>query len=190
MASDKHSTARQRRRDLRTWGPLLLAALLILGLVLGRLLTPTPPVVRTPAREAAATATATANADGTGVLLDRENAYRSGKGLAALVRSASLDGVAESLARDMAERGYFSPTDPQGRTPYDRVGGTWPRVAENLLKGTSSPAAVVESWLAAPPYRQNLEDASWAAVGIGRWPQRDVTGTPTVWVELFAGLKP
>lgn len=113
------------------------------------------------------------------------SARREDAGLAVPARDPALDVAAETAARDMAERGYFSPVDPEGRTPFDRVAPLgWSRAGESILQADAGveAAAVMDAWIATPPYLENL-DGAWDATGVGGWVGTDGS---VVWVQIYA----
>lgn len=58
-------------------------------------------------------------------------------------------------AFDMAQRGYFAHSTPEGRTPSQRseaFGYDWALYGENIAAGQTSIAAALNSWLASPPH--------------------------------------
>lgn len=105
------------------------------------------------------------------------NAERSARGLRALRLSPALSRAAKAHARDMAARGYFSHTSPEGSTSADRARRagyrtaryrSW-RVAEVLawgmrLKGT--PEAVLDGWMHSPYHRGVILGRAWRDVGV------------------------
>jgi uncharacterized protein YkwD len=99
---------------------------------------------------------------------------RRERGLPRLRYSPSLTAGARARARDMARRGYFSHTEPNG-TPFwievmrfypSRGWRTW-KIGENLL--WTAPVldanTVVRRWLESPPHRDVLLRANWRDVG-------------------------
>ncbi|MFN0095968.1 MAG: CAP domain-containing protein [Dehalococcoidia bacterium] len=100
------------------------------------------------------------------------NDYRAGRGLRALSLAPSLNRSAAWLAKDMADRGYFSHTDLLGRDPSKRAGDCgYPGPAgENNAAGTfwSDAQHVFEAWKASPGHNENMLNSSYVAIGIGR----------------------
>ncbi len=106
-------------------------------------------------------------------LLSRVNRVRSDHHLIPLVRRSDLDQVAVAHSLDMARRGYFSHSSPEGANPVDRLqqgGVTDMRLAaENLGKTThADPSAqIVKTWLQSPDHRDNLLAPALNFTGIG-----------------------
>ncbi len=114
------------------------------------------------------------------------NAERARNGLQPLVRDAALDRIAYAKAVDMAARGYFGHTDPDGITFYDRMRTfKWPTdyVAENIAFDRSEPAAN-QAFNTSPPHHQNIVDPNEKKVGIA---VVTVGDGETFYVEDFSG---
>jgi uncharacterized protein YkwD len=105
-----------------------------------------------------------------GVVLTAMNARRTEEGLASLQVHGQLTAAAQAHADDMASRGYFDHTTPDGRTFGARMasaGISATGLAENLGLTTSTAiSTVVASWMQSSTHRQNLL-GSFSAVGIG-----------------------
>jgi uncharacterized protein YkwD len=113
------------------------------------------------------------------------NAERAKHGLPTLVRDATLDRFAYAKAVDMAARGYFGHTDPDGVTFQDRV-RAWnlqTYAAENIAFDRNERAAHA-AFVKSPPHFANLVDPNSRRVGVAV-----VTVGPgeTFYVEDFGG---
>lgn len=84
-----------------------------------------------------------------------------------LAMNRILLGIAEAHSKDMYNGNYFSHTDPNGTTPFDRMthaGYGYVRAGENMAASTGSPAAdledfmMVDSGTSGRPHRVNLLD--------------------------------
>lgn len=87
------------------------------------------------------------------------NAFRAGKGLAPLQRSAALQRAAEAHARDMAEKDYFDHVSPSGVTLVQRAkaAGYKPcKLAENIAYGYQTMPRAVQSWVDSPAHAKNM----------------------------------
>lgn len=123
-------------------------------------------------------------------LLDRVNVVRRAHHLKPFAASAELAGVARAHAEDMARRGYFSHTAPDGTDALDRVRAAgvdgFRLLAENLGVSNVSDdriAAVIDAWLASPSHRENLLNPAFNTTGIGVAQAADGS---TLYVQLFA----
>jgi uncharacterized protein YkwD len=103
------------------------------------------------------------------------NQRRVAKGCPPLIWSQRLAAVAEAHSRDMATRGFFSHTNPDGASPFDRLEDAWVRyyqAAENIAAGHRTAESVFQGWLASPKHRANLEDCNLTHHGVGRYENR------------------
>lgn len=112
-------------------------------------------------------------------LINRERAQN---GEPPLKTNPQLEAAADAHVRDMIAADYFEHVSPTGATPVDRVRATGyipgPSVGyvigENLAWGTLSlatPQAIVSAWIASPPHRANILEASYRDTGIAIAPQ-------------------
>ncbi|MFE6041109.1 sigma-70 family RNA polymerase sigma factor [Streptomyces sp. NPDC056452] len=112
------------------------------------------------------------------------NAERAKEGCAAVRSNSKLATAASRHSADMVSRDYFSHTSPDGSDPGDRItaaGYRWSTYGENIAKGQSSPAAVMDSWMNSPGHRANILNCAFKEIGVGRV---DSSGGP-VWTQNF-----
>ncbi|CAA9365106.1 MAG: hypothetical protein AVDCRST_MAG89-4026 [uncultured Gemmatimonadetes bacterium] len=99
---------------------------------------------------------------------------------------APLGGAARAAqlhSEDMARRGYFDHTSPDGQQPWDRVaaqGVRYRMVGENIAHTPGATAAeTLRGWIASPGHRRNLENCGYTHHGVGlsnaRWTHVFVT---------------
>lgn len=103
-------------------------------------------------------------------IADLVNAERVKAGCPRLSADPRLEKAARAHAADMAARGYYRHTGPDGRDGGDRMtaaGYPWSRWAENIHKGPTDPSAVVADWLRSPAHRDAVLDCRFKEVGIG-----------------------
>lgn len=106
------------------------------------------------------------------------NAERAARKLAPLRSNARLVKAALDHARDMVARKFFAHDAPPARrstfdqriraTGYMRSSRSW-AIGENLAWGTgtlSTPAAIVEAWMASPSHRANILAPRYRETGI------------------------
>lgn len=77
--------------------------------------------------------------------------------------------AAADHSRDMAERGYFDHTSPEGVTLGQRlavVGYDYRSAGENIALGPSSVATVVQGWLDSPGHCANIMEARFSEMGL------------------------
>jgi len=96
------------------------------------------------------------------------NRERVSRGLAPLARDAALDKFAAAKAMDMASRGYFGHTSPEGLTFADRMrAANWPTqyVGENIAFDVDEPAAH-RAFVNSPPHFSNVVDPNERRIGV------------------------
>jgi uncharacterized protein YkwD len=116
-------------------------------------------------------------------VVELTNAERAAAGCPALSVNAQLATAARGHSADMANRGYFSHTGPDGSTMQSRVeaqGYSWSRLAENIAAGDRTPESVVDGWMNSSGHRANIENCALTEIGVGfdqnHWTQN--FGTP------------
>ncbi|TDC55877.1 CAP domain-containing protein [Actinomadura sp. KC345] len=98
------------------------------------------------------------------------NKERAKRGCRAVTSDAELAKAAQGHSADMARRGFFSHTSPDGRDPGARITATgyrWSTYGENIAKGQPTPASVMNSWMNSPGHRKNILNCGFAEIGIG-----------------------
>ena len=127
--------------------------------------------VSTPAPQVAAPAvTRAAEAGDARSLL---NAQRARRGLAPVSRSKKLTAAAAGHANNMATRGFFSHTSPNGRSVGHRVGRQgydYCVVNENLSYGRRNLANVINAWMSSPGHRRNILNPKVTEFGVAQAP--------------------
>jgi uncharacterized protein YkwD len=101
------------------------------------------------------------------------NEFRREQHLIPLERRPELDAVARAHSEDMARRGFFSHTSPEGDTWVERLAragiGGFTMAGENV--GQTSRAEpnreILEGWKASPAHRENLMWRPMNATGVG-----------------------
>jgi uncharacterized protein YkwD len=116
-------------------------------------------------------------------VLELVNAARSTAGCDPLVADAGLAAVARAHSADMRDRDYFSHTDPEGRSPFDRAeeAGIADARAENIAYGQADASAVMASWMGSAGHKANILDCSLRTLGVG---VAEGAGGPW-WTQLF-----
>jgi uncharacterized protein YkwD len=96
------------------------------------------------------------------------NRERVLRGIVPLIRNAALDGFAAEKALDMASRGYFGHTSPDGVTFEQRVHAAgWPNAyrAENIAFDIDEPSAH-RAFMNSPPHFANVVDRNERRIGV------------------------
>ena len=107
-------------------------------------------------------------------LVDRERAAHR---LPELRPNRELQGIASSLASEMAIAGYFGDDTLSGQTPWQRItasayaaGARTLAAGQNIGWGTgglATPEGVVEEWMHSPPHRLIILTSGYRDVGAG-----------------------
>jgi uncharacterized protein YkwD len=120
------------------------------------------------------------------------NHQRIARGLSAMEPDRSVLAVARAYSRQMAEEGFFSHVDPDGRDVRQRLEKariTWLVVGENLSysNGYINPVAIsLRGWMDSPGHRHNILDARYNTSAIGAW----IAPNGTVYfTEIFLKIK-
>lgn len=90
--------------------------------------------------------------------------------------------LARDHALDMAARGFFDHTNPDGLTPFDRMeqaGYRYSTAAENIAQGAPTPEAVIELWMTSGGHCKNVMNPSFEDIGVG------YTDAGQHWVQTF-----
>ncbi|MER7049978.1 CAP domain-containing protein [Streptomyces jumonjinensis] len=97
------------------------------------------------------------------------NEERAKVGCAPVRFDASLAKLAGDFSSDMAARGFFSHTDPDGATPWDRAekAGVKNLGAENIARGQADAGAVMNSWMNSEGHRANILNCDYKTLGVG-----------------------
>lgn len=121
-------------------------------------------------------------------VLELVNIERAKHGLSALQWSSELASVARAHSKDMHERGFFSHTNPDGKSPFDRIkaaGIKYSYAAENIAAGQSTPEAVVEGWMNSKGHRENILNGNLKYLGVGFYEASG--GYKYYWTQNFTG---
>jgi hypothetical protein len=120
-------------------------------------------------------------------ILALTNVERQKVGAVALVEDQKLTEFAQAHAKDMAERGYFSHTTPEGKTFSDRLqeaGITNVYAGENIALNYS-PEGAVTAWINSSGHFQNMTNSRFRKIGIGVY-SREIKGQGHVYyVQVF-----
>jgi len=98
-----------------------------------------------------------------------------------LAINGALTCAARNHSMDMALRGYFDHTDPDGNGPSTRIAAAeydWSTWGENIALGYPSPEAVVQGWMDSDGHCANLMSAAFTEIGIGYY-------AGNYWTQVF-----
>ncbi|MGW7316982.1 sigma-70 family RNA polymerase sigma factor [Streptomyces sp. NPDC054854] len=134
---------------------------------------PSPSRSTPPTTKAAAPAPAPAPQGVVGQVLALANSERAAAGCGPLKDDAQLRSAAQAHSADMAQRNFFSHTNPDGVDPGARTtasGYRWSTYGENIAKGQQTAQAVMDSWMKSPGHRANILNCSFKDLGVGMQP--------------------
>ncbi|WP_307826769.1 CAP domain-containing protein [Streptomyces pactum] len=102
-------------------------------------------------------------------MLTLVNQERTAAGCAPLTADPRLAALARDFSEDMAVRGFFGHTDPDGRDPFERArqAGIDTLGAENIARGQPDARSVMDSWMDSPGHRANILDCDFRTLGVG-----------------------
>ncbi len=98
------------------------------------------------------------------------NEHRKSVGCNPLVEHKGLNSLAQKHSEDMKVRNFFSHTNPDGKSPFDRIkeaGISYKSAGENIAKGQSTANQVLNSWLNSSGHKANIENCNYTHHGIG-----------------------
>ena len=134
-----------------------------------------------------------------GVVALLTNDARTNENLLPLRESEILARGAQMKADDMAAKGYFSHTGPEGEQPwvwFMRAGYRYQYAGENLAVNFDESEEVINAWLDSPTHRANILKEQYTEIGIGiatgTYKGKDATfvvqffGKPAPWVVAHA----
>lgn len=97
------------------------------------------------------------------------NQQRTMAGCSPVSADPALGALATAFSDDMAARGFFDHTDPDGRSPWDRAAkaGVPSLGGENIARGQADARAVMDAWMNSPDHRANILNCSYKSLGVG-----------------------
>ncbi len=104
------------------------------------------------------------------VLAAGTNREREVNSLSELTINEQLSQAAQFKAEDMASRGYFAHTSPDGKTPWywlEKVGYDYEYAGENLAVDFSDSSDVTRAWMNSPTHRSNIIKNVYTEMGTG-----------------------
>ncbi|MFF8381441.1 sigma-70 family RNA polymerase sigma factor [Streptomyces sp. NPDC015661] len=111
------------------------------------------------------------------------NEERAKAGCGPLTEHPLLTKAAQGHSDDMAARDFFDHTNPDGDGPGERItaaGYAWSSYGENIAKGQTTAAQVMESWMNSPGHRANILNCGFKEIGVGL----HTSGGP-YWTQAF-----
>ncbi|MFC7308804.1 CAP domain-containing protein [Streptomyces monticola] len=102
-------------------------------------------------------------------VLSLVNQERIKAGCGPVRQDGDLAELAGDFSKDMAARGFFDHTDPDGDTPWDRAdkAGITNLGGENIARGQANAQSVMDSWMKSPGHRANILNCDYKTLGVG-----------------------
>jgi len=121
------------------------------------------------------------------VIFDLTNQTRDDASESPLVLDPALNFVAQAHARDMAERDFFSHTNPDGLSPFDRLAaaGIEYRAAGENIAWYPTAETAVQGWINSSGHYENLVRPSFGRIGIGVYKQNPDGPGNFYYVQVF-----
>ena len=113
------------------------------------------------------------------------NSVRAENGLNALSWAEDVANVARAHSSDMINRSFFSHTNPDGLSPFDRLrnsGISCGTAAENIAYGQRSASEVMNSWMNSSGHRANILNKNVTEIGVGAIKNKNGT---IYWTQMF-----
>ncbi len=104
------------------------------------------------------------------ILGNLTNEERQTQHLNTLTDNPILDKAALMKAEDMAQKGYFAHTSPEGLTPWywlGKVDYSYQYAGENLAINFTDSKDVTNAWMASPTHKSNIVKSNYTEMGTG-----------------------
>lgn len=104
------------------------------------------------------------------VLNDLTNIERKSQNLPELKTSSLLNHAAQMKAEDMASKGYFAHTSPDGKKPWywlKLAGYKYEYAGENLAVNFTDSKDITNAWLKSPSHKANIVKINYTEIGTG-----------------------
>lgn len=148
---------------------------------------PTPPTPPKPAAPKTGTPAAppadTGHSAEEAAVLTLVNQERAQAGCVPVRANPPLAALAGAFSKDMAVRGFFDHTDPDGNSPWDRAtkAGISGMGGENIARGQGDAQAVMKAWMNSPGHKANILNCEFRTLGVG---MHNASGGPW-WTQDF-----
>ncbi|MGV9879184.1 CAP domain-containing protein [Streptomyces sp. NPDC003006] len=130
--------------------------------------TPRPPEEK-PKAPPASTPSPSGESAAEAAVLTLVNEERAKVGCRPVTADSGLAALAGRFSSDMAERGFFDHTDPDGATPWDRAekAGIPDLGGENIARGQADAQSVMDAWMNSTGHRANILNCDYKTMGVG-----------------------
>ncbi|MFF4323129.1 CAP domain-containing protein [Streptomyces sp. NPDC001568] len=97
------------------------------------------------------------------------NQERAMAGCGPVRANPPLAALAGAFSKDMAVRGFFDHTDPDGNSPWMRAdkAGISGMGGENIARGQGDADAVMKAWMNSPGHKANILNCEFRTLGVG-----------------------
>ncbi|MFE2276209.1 CAP domain-containing protein [Streptomyces sp. NPDC059454] len=131
--------------------------------------TPSRKAAPEPEKETSSPVTGSAEAVAGAEVLRLVNVERAKVGCSPVTADGALTDLATAFSDDMADRGFFDHTDPDGDTPWDRAktAGISNLGGENIARGQADAEAVMQAWMDSPGHKANILNCDFKTLGVG-----------------------
>ncbi|UUU25172.1 CAP domain-containing protein [Streptomyces sp. DSM 40750] len=131
--------------------------------------TPTAKPTKEKEKKTTAPAEVSSETQAEAAVLQLVNEERAKAGCSPVAANSDLAKLAESFSEDMALRGFFDHTNPDGEDPWDRAAtlGITGLGGENIARGQATAEAVMEAWMNSPGHRANILNCDFKTLGVG-----------------------
>jgi len=99
------------------------------------------------------------------------NAKRRSVGCPELKWDGRVAAIATARSADMVSRSFFSHTNPDGKSPFERLQESnvaYSAAAENIALGPTTGQEAYDTWMRSPEHRKNMLDCRFTRHGVGR----------------------
>ncbi|MER7464597.1 CAP domain-containing protein [Streptomyces sp. NPDC097981] len=130
---------------------------------------PKPPAPAPTAAPKPAPAPADGHSAEEAAVLALVNQERAQAGCGPVRANPPLAALAGAFSKDMATRGFFAHTDPDGNTPWDRAtkAGLGGLGGENIARGQGDAQSVMNAWMNSPGHKANILNCEFRTLGVG-----------------------
>ncbi|GHH96138.1 CAP domain-containing protein [Streptomyces capillispiralis] len=131
--------------------------------------TPSRKASPEPEKETSSPVTVPAESAAGAEVLRLVNEERAKVGCSPVAANSALTDLATAFSDDMAARGFFDHTDPDGDTPWDRAkaAGIGNLGGENIARGQGDAEAVMQAWMDSPGHKANILNCDFKTLGVG-----------------------
>jgi len=124
-------------------------------------------------------------------LVELTNVRREEREVAELEKNPLLQEAAQKKAEDMAQKGYFAHTSPEGVSPwhwFKEVGYEYRYAGENLAVNFTKATEVDRAWMESPTHKENIINERFEEIGIAT-AEGEYEGREAIFVVQLFGTR-